>query len=406
LHKNGDNVTGAYTRNSTWGLNGIGGPLGADNTVDTAFLKIKKLFSDRDEMFFGRGWYWIGHGMMMNAFLDRVQYKRAFNNDITLTAQYFYDRHTGSYKDNGDVDFRGVWNLYGEKVCNGRHHYLSLYAQDEANQAKRRMGAGFTLGNTVAGHQSSDKRRDVEFGSSGRIGSSDKWSYDLSFVYTDYQADIVSTPAAPNIDVNLKGWQGMAALNWRANSQVKTKLQYAFGDDETVGGYALVNDARYVYSHETPYEDISRGNGWFNTGLRNMCDLKLQVEYTPENASKHYFRVVGDWLHERKDTVRNDLTHHLAGNSNGLIPAGADIRNTAYDRFNNLGIADPEVRMIQFEYRYALAKNVKIKVGYINCDVSGSAQKATATQARIAAGRGLNNDYDYQLLWTEIYSTF
>jgi hypothetical protein len=424
LHKNGDTVTGTYTRNSAWGNSGIGGNLMTDNTVDTAFLKIKKLFSDYDEMFLGRAWYWNGHGMLVNAFLDVARYKRVFRNDLTLTFQHIYDRHTGSFKDNtagpdgilgnsddGGVDFRGVWNLFAEKKCRDKTYYLGLYFQDEPDlindfyPSRSPMPPTMPLGNAV-GQQSGDSRRDIEFGSNGKLGRCDKFSYDLAFVYSDYRANIVSTTAAPNIDVNRKGWQGLAAINYKASSDFRAKLQYAFGDDENAGGYALTNDARYCYSHETPYEDISRGNAWFGRGLRNMSDLKLQMEYAPARASKHYFRVAADWLRELDDIAKNDLTHHLAGNVNGVIPTGAELRNTSYDNFNNLGIANPSATMITFEYRYALTDNVKIKVGYINCDLTGEAQKATATQAKVSAGRGFNNDYDYNLLWTEVYCLF
>jgi hypothetical protein len=421
-----DNVTTGYVRNATWGLNGINANRAADNRVDTAFLKIKKLFHNKDEMFFGKAWYWIGHGMLVNAFVDSIRYKRSFNNDLTLTAQHIYDRHLGSYKDDGTNDFRGVWNFLAEKKCKDKHFYLSLYAQDEPDLANdlNRQGNRFAnpipapttfgtlglinLGNTVAGDQSSDKRRDIEFGSSGNIGRNDTWTYDLSFVYSDYHADMVSTAVTPTIDIDRKGWQGLGAVTWTPNKEYKVKLQYAFGDDENAGGYALVNDARYVYSHETPWEDLDRGNFYFTRGLQNMSDLKFQVEYTPKHAPKHYFRVVGDWLRELDDISKNDLAHYRAGNINGVIPVGTDLRNTRYDTFNNLGIADPSATMIQFEYRYALTKNTKIKVGYATFDLTGDAQKPTALNGntRIKAGNGLNNDYDYQLFWTEIYSLF
>ncbi len=411
--KSGDDVSTPYLRNATWGLTGIGGNLGSDNYVDTAFLKIKKLFHAKDEMYFGREWTWVGHGMLINGFVDAIRYKRNFNNNISLAAQYFPDRHAGSYKDNNAaVDFRGVWNLNMEKKCKDKNYYLALYAQDEADLAndlnRNNRLAAMTLGNVVAGHQSSDNRRDVEFGASGNIGRNDTWSFDASLVYSDYQADMVSTAVTPTIDINRQGWQGMGAVNWKANNEFKTRLQYAFGDDENAGGYALTNDGRYVYSHETPYEDIARGNSFFNRGLQNMGDLKLQVEYTPKSAPKHYLRLIGDWLTELDDISKNDLAHYRAGNINGVIPVGAELRNSAYDNFNNFGIADPQAFMFQLEYRYQLAANTKIRVGYVSFDLTGDAQKPTAANGftRIKAGRGLNNDYDYNLFWTEIYSVF
>jgi hypothetical protein len=406
LHKNSDSVTAVYNRNSAWGSTGIGGDMEADNSVDTAFMKIKELLCEKDEVLLGRSWYWNGHRLLLLAYLDRIQYKRKLKDNLSITANYFYDRHTGSYKDDGAVDFRGVWNLYVEKECNGRKHYLGLYAQDEPNLANRRFGLGYALGNLAASEQSSDRRRDIEFGSSGKIGRSKTWEYDASFVYTDYSADIVSTAATKNINIRQKGWQGLGAVRFKPDNQWKAKLQYAYGDDKSVGAYALVNDGRYSYAQETPYEDIARGNSWFKNGLCNMSDLKLEIEFIPKNASRHYFRIVGDWLREIKDTVSNDMAHHLAGNMNGVIPIGMDKRNSVYDTYNNLGIADPSATMLQFEYRYALSKNVNLRIGYINCDLTGTAQKRTPIQAKISAGRGFNGDYDYQLLWTELYCDF
>lgn len=426
LWKSLDDIGTPYNRGATWGVNGIGNDPVADNRVDTAFLKIKKLFNEKDEMFFGKEWYWIGHGMLINAFVDSVRYTRNFNGNLKLTGQYIYDRHFGTYKDDAATDFRGVWNLTAEKKCKDKYFYLALFAQDEpdlANDLNRQNNvtantftppalvgnlALIPLGNTVGGQQSSDQRRDVEFGSSGNIGKCDTWTYDLAFVYSDYEAKIVSTVAAPAKNIERQGWQGFGAVNWKPNKEFKARLQYAFGDDENAGGYALVNDARYVYSHETPYEDLDRGNRFFTRGLQNMSDLKFQVEYTPKNAPKHYFRVVGDWLRELKDISRNDLAHYRAGNINGVIPAGFEMRNSRYDTFNNIGVADPKATMLQFEYRYQLSKSTKIKVGYATFDLTGDAQKPTAANGntRIKAGRGLNNDFDYQLLWTEIYSVF
>jgi hypothetical protein len=53
-------------------------------------------------------------------------------------------------------------------------------------------------------------------------------------------------------------------------------------------------------------------------------------------------------------------------------------------------------------------------VGYTQFDFTGDARKAgwdgagaaDATVTSVSAGRGLANDYDYNMFWAEIYSQF
>jgi hypothetical protein len=157
--------------------------------------------------------------------------------------------------------------------------------------------------------------------------------------------------------------------------------------------------------NETPYEDISRGNQWFVNGLRNMSMIKVQAEYSPLK-SKHNFRLGAHFLDEVKDHVDNNVAHHLAGNVNGVIPAGFNLDNSAYDRFNSIGVADPKMLILNFEYRYQLTKNSRIRVGFIDCSFNGDAVKQTVLTNAIKAGEGRFGDYDYNLFWVEIYNRF
>jgi hypothetical protein len=209
----------------------------------------------------------------------------------------------------------------------------------------------------------------------------------------------------------MQGWMGHAAVKWDSKKEWAAKLAYTFADDESMGGYALDNDQRYQDGIETPYEDISRGNMYFANGLMNMYDLKLQTEYRPRD-SKHYFRVAADWLAEMDDTVDNDLAKYadtatVNGFNNVALPNPR--ANTAYDKWNNFGIDEAEAMVFTFEYRYQLAENTRIRIGYTQFDFTGDAQVISATTGTtntISAGRGLNNDYDYNMFWAEIYSQF
>ncbi|MFZ5949513.1 MAG: S-layer homology domain-containing protein [Candidatus Rifleibacteriota bacterium] len=418
---------------SAFGVGGIGAQKFADMTVYIANLEVKDMFRFGGDFNFGRNLYFQGHGLLIDNYLDMIRYTKPVGK-VNVTANHFFDRHVGNYKDNAAVDSRGVWNLQLDTNYKKHDMYLGFYAQDEVNlMARGRMAPLFAaptapfmltagaVANSVAplapGVQSSDNRWDIEFGSKGPIGKNSHWEYDLSFVYTDYQLDVVNdatTAANPWISPEMNGWMGHAAVRWDSKKEWAAKLAYSFADDESIGAVSTFNDMRYQSAAETPFEDLNKGNNWFNNGLTNMYDLKLQVEYKPEN-SKHYFRLAGDFIDEMQDAPVNDLSRHSAGHgltNAAIIPAGGSKNNTAYDSWNNIGIADPRATMVTFEYRYQLTENTRIRVGYTNFDLTGDAQKAgwtagavTATP-EISAGRGLNNDYDYNMFWTEIYSLF
>lgn len=108
------------------------------------------------------------------------------------------------------------------------------------------------------------------------------------------------------------------------------------------------------------------------------------------------------------------LNYAAGDGATAVAAARIGKNNTAYDKWNNLGIADPKAFVLTFEYIYQLAANTRLRVGYTQFDFSGDATKAGWTANGVAnaavpgvtAGRGLNNDYDYKMFWTEIYSKF
>ncbi len=398
-----DAVSAAQSlRGGAWGLNGINGLSKGDMLVDNAFVEIKRAFHKNDKFVLGRSTMHTGHGLLLNADFDAVRYSRDFSQSA-VQIQYIYDRHRGSYKDDAAVEFRGVLNAGCSRSIKSGSCYANIFAQNNPDLMNRRF-PGITRLGTAPGEQKNDRRRDFEAGYTGKFGREKSLTADIAVALTDYRAEIARPAAGRALDVDLKGMAGHAALAWQAHKAVSAKLAWNFANDEFVGAYALDLDRQYCDDFETPIEDIARGNNWFRNGLQNLSDLKFQVEYKPEG--RHYFRVAADFISELKDQVRNDLSHHLAGNPNGVIPVGFITGDSAYDTFNNIGVADPEMRIISCEYRYQLHKNTHLRVGAVKCDFLGSAFRNSPGSLPVPAGRGLRGDFDYQMLWAEIFSRF
>lgn len=393
-----------------FGINGIGNLSASDNTIDLAYLHIKDMFRFGGDFTFGRNFYTHGHALLLNDYVDAARYYKR-SGDVDVVFQAIYDRHVGNYNDTSAVDFRNVWNLNLGTKYRDHDLYLGVYMQDEPNLANIRYGAGFALHQTAFGCQNSDSRFDVEFGSKGPIGNNGHWDYDLGFAYTGYELDVnAGTTVGVNnwLSPEMEGWMGHVAVKWDSKKEWAAKLAYTFADDESVGALALNNDMRYCDGIETPYEDISRGNNYFRNGLVNMGVLKLQAEFRPRNT-KHYFRIAGDLIDELDDNVSNDLAKYNAGHGIATAYAAAAAAakgiNTAYDRYNNFGTAEGNAAVFTFEYRYQLAENTRIRVGYTAFDFTGDAWKFDGT-GKAKAGNGLFNDYDYNMFWSEIYSQF
>ncbi len=399
-------------RGGAFGRPGIGNLTVSDNNVNYAYLNIKKMFHDPGMFTFGRVLYNANHGMLVDNYIDVIRYGRKVG-DVDMMVQAIYDRHQGSYKDDGPVDFRPVYNLDMKTKVQDHSLYLGLYAQDEPALAKRR-GTNVLLspvfptsaqlnGNPkIYGSQLSDKRRDVEFGSKGQIGKNKHWSYDLGLTFTNYSIDMLTSVATQTRDIDLAGWQGLAAVKYESHKNWAGKVSYAFADDESMGGITLLNDMRYVDFAETPWEDISRGNPYFSRGMQNMYDLKVQTEYKPKEC-KHYARLAFDFLDELDGAPVNDLNRYRSGEGyvNSVVPA--DKTNTLYDRTNNFGTAEGKAMVTTVEYRYQLAKNTRIRIGCTVFDFGGDAVKGAG---RIGAGNGRYNDFDYTYLFSEIGSKF
>jgi len=425
-----DQAPGVALNASAWGTNGLGGGglrngltnnANVSANLDLAYLHIKDMFRFGGDFTFGRNFYSTGHGLLLNDYVDGIKYNKR-SGDVDVALYTIYDRHVGNYKDFAAVDYRPVWGLTLGNKYRDHDLYLNFWGQDEPNRlntAVKPLPFVATVLGKAAGNQTKDTMFDVEFGGKGPIGRNGHWDYDLGFAYTGYQADIANVGATTFSDIEMNGWLGHVAVKWDSKKEWAAKLAYTFGTDENTGPLSLDNDRRYDDGIETPYEDISRGNNYFINGLMNMYDLKLQVEYRPHNT-KHYFRLVGDFLDELKDTVTNDaarssVARHTANTTD--IPAGTSKTNSNYDRWNNFLVADAQATVLTFEYRYQLAENTRIRVGYTAFDMGGTAwsggwtraaagNTVNATFPSVKAGRGTFGDYDYNMFWAELYSRF
>ncbi|HEY9070131.1 MAG TPA: S-layer homology domain-containing protein [Candidatus Ozemobacteraceae bacterium] len=404
--------TNVGERGGRWGNNGlIGGNrdnLDAGAEIDLAYLNIKDMFRFGGDFTFGRNFYATGHSLLLSDYVDAIKYAKR-TGDVDVALYCIYDLHVGSFADKALAnDYRNLWGLTLGTKYRDHDLYLNLFGQDEPARVNQLAGVPSILTN-VAGDQSSDKMFDIEFGGKGPLGKNGHWDYDLGFAYTDYQLDVITGAGLNFISPEMQGWMGHAAVKWDSKKEWAAKLGYTFADDESVGAISLDNNRRYDDGIETPYEDIARGNTYFRRGLLNMSDIKLQVEYRPRNT-KHYFRLAGDFMDELKDTVSNDLARYANGGNarfvgNPDLNAGQTTKtNTAYDIYNNFLTADPKATILTFEYRYQLAENTRIRVGYTAFDMTGDAVKGAAA---VAAGTGsTGRDWDYNMFWAELYSRF
>jgi len=396
----GPNVT-------AWGIGEIGNiNASTGDDIDLAYLHIRDMFRFGGDFTFGRNFYSTGHALLLNQYVDAIRYTKR-SGDVDLGFITIYDRHIGSHKDNNQVDFRNVWGLTAATKYRDHDLYLNLFTQPDSNLAGRKYGIVPAVSKAstalVAGDYKSDTLTAIEFGGKGPIGQSGHWDYDLGFAYTAYELTR-HNPTNNILSPKAEGWMGHVAAKWDSKKEWAAKIGYTWADDESVGPFAINNDLRYQDGIETPYEDISRGNNYFRNGLLNLGVLKLQAEYRPRNT-KHYFRLAGDLINEINDNVSNDMVRVANGNDvAATIPAAK--RDTLYDRCNNFGTAEAKAGVFTFEYRYQLAENTRIRLGYTNFAFDGNETKTSIPGFNGKAGRGNSGDFDYNMFWAELYSRF
>lgn len=354
----GSNAKNAPAANYYFGKN-LGGSTVADNQIDLAYLSIKDMFSFGGDFTFGRNFRTHGHALVMSNYVDAITYtKRAGEIDMNLNS--IYNRING-------VDFRQIWNLNLDTKYRDNDIYVGYYTQSYGDGLSAIDGLPYTDGAANV----------LEFGASGALGDSGHYSYDLGFAYNQTDKVLTSTK-------EYKGWTNYAAIKWDGKKEWAAKVAYLEADEEAYSAISLNNNLRYSDGIETPYEDIARGNNFFNNGFTNMSDIKVQVEYRPCN-DKHYARIAYDMLDKSKDSSNNDNFTVFA------IAAG------------DPAVKDAAANVMTLEYRYRLTENTRVRVGYTDFEFDGKYTTGVKTGVNNAGGTGLA---DYGILWAEVYSRF
>ena len=376
-------------QNNTAGIDGVRGTWWTGNNfatgdVDIATLEIKDFLNTGGKLTLGRKYYTHGHCLVLNNQMDAINYTKKVK-DITYTFNLFYNRQ-------GDEDYRNIWNINVDTKCNGHDLYLGLYYQTlddnflKYNNGNLR-GAGSritvdpfnnvaydTVGNANYFNESKE-RYYIELGGKGKIGNSENWSYDLGAVYEHTDDGQRKNPNDPN-DLTREDSNGImvyAAAKYDSKKQFKAKLAYTLIDDEANGlaSTYIARDKRWTDSPEHPLEDIIRDSRYNrvannNNFITNLQDIKIQAEYTPKNNDKHIFRLAYDILTPKNDDKTSMFFMKKADNGQ---PKASDKAN-----------------IITFEYKYKLAKNTRIRIGY--------------TDFKYDSGNAFS---DYNMFWTEIY---
>ena len=356
-------------------MNGLGNSgtwFGQNHTTgicDLAFLQFKnKLDGD---ILLGRTFEATGHSLLINQYVDVARYTTK-KGDLTYQLNSYFMSKNNS-------DNHQVWNINIKQNKKDFNYYIGFYGQHAPG--------GYNMINKVNDPLVTDSSRyDIELGSHGKLGKNDKFSYDVSAVFTKLKQDYVAG-GANNVDDN--GKIGYVALNYQPKSEFGGKLSYYIADKEAHGGLFLGGDRRLANAPESPLEDITRldnlmlvmNNFLINGDIHNFTDTKIQVEFKPKSRPKHYFRLAYDLLREQKDKV------------NGI------------DNYNPLGTDSGEADVFTAEYRYKVSRNLQWKSGYTRFKYGGKLDKAN----NIAAGYGNQNntrDCDYSLFWTELYTKF
>ena len=322
----------------TYGSN-LGGAAGASsnfdnlnsisnqNDVDIAYLNIKDVLNGNLKI--GRDFYTHGSALVLNNCVDAIGYSiRSGKIDIALNAIYNNDRLENMGVGVAGRQDRQIWNINLDTILKGHELYLGYYNKDYAPD---------------------DKASVLEVGSKGNIDKNGKLSYEIGYVATD-------------IDTNqLEGTMYHVALQYNSIKDWNIKLAYTAGDDEyTIDGLSVSHVERMTDGVESPLDDIAAmGYAGFNK-MRDAKNFKIQAEYAPVNG-KHSFRIAYDMYEQDANAAR------------GTIAA----------------TAEDEANILTLEYRYQLAMNCRLRLGYQTLD-----------------GDKASKDTDDDRFYIELYSRF
>ena len=282
------------------------------NDIYNAHLDFKNVLNGK--IVLGRSFYTHGSALVMNGYVDAIRYfVKSGQVNVALNAIY------RNVLDDTFTKFRydkQIWNINLDSKVNGHNLYLGYYTQDYD-------------------YETSAKRSIIELGSKGKISKDNKITYDFGFVNS-------------NVDDYLGGDDKNGnlyhiAIKYDDGKDWAFKLSYSAGDDEYIstnqntlsGGRWLYarNDMKTFGGPETPFDDFLYLRP--NMSLQDATFFKIQTEFKPK-TSKHYFRIAYDMYNQDK---------------------------------NNKGVAEDDAAdVLTLEYKYQLAKNTRLRIGYYSLE--------------------------------------
>lgn len=342
--------------------------------VDHAYLEVKDMFGFGGDFTFGRRFLTHGHGLVINNILDALTYNKT-SGDVELSFNLIFDDRLGNSTHN-------VWNINADTKFRGHDLYLGLYYFSLTKDSLADSYAAIEDPHYFDNLNDNSGITDIEFGGKGDLGNNGYWSYDLGAVY-QINKNFKQKDSDPTQYEDKKGWMLHGAINWDSKEQWAMKVAYTMVDDEAYMRN-ISFDERFNDGVENPLEDIMRGGNFdknyaFADGINNYIvsniqDVKIQVEYKPSKTSKHYFRLAYDMVKAKDDA--KPCNFFFAGDNNS---DSADIINA--------------------EYRYRIAENTRIRLGYTNF------KYANGNDVNQTGAIGTHHR-DYGMFWAEIYSHF
>ena len=273
----------------------------------------------------GRDYMSHGSALVLNDYVDAIQFSKKAG-AVDLGINMIYG---GDWFGRSDKD---LWNInFGYEV---KGHKLNLdYYTADYNAAV----------------DADEKGQIIEFNANGELGNNGNFSYELAYISADVER--------VNAD-DLKGKLYHVAFKYDTKEAFAAKLAYTSGDDEYIGFLNCDTKVGYHYSYDdevvSPLEDLRF------MGYGNMCDannFKVELFYKPVN-SKHSVRLAYDMYEQDED--------------------GTGVA----------GMKD-EANILTLDYRYQLAENTRVRVGYATLD-----------------GDKLSDGIDDDRFFIELYSKF
>ena len=317
-----------------------------------------------------------------------VAFSRLFMSVLDTDINNRHHLYAGVYYNSFDNDSNVVKNGSAYDPMNNLNVY---YTRD---------GSGRFVENKATRADRADvkdiKRTVVEFGAKGELSKDGKFGYDAAGVYSKVQyssldPNTYQDPDPAKVRYNSHdedGWMAHAAVKYDNKKDWTAKVSYTYADDKSAASINRRDDNVWCGEEETPFQDIL----WYqcegtNTYLNmqriyNMQDVKLQVGYTPVNASKHHFRLAFDWVLEADDRY-----------------------NTYKDARNTMNYDKLDFKMLTFEYTYDLSENTKLRMGYAKTFEDSVIKRGLRTSAGIVNASPVKAK-DQHIFYSELYSKF